>query len=582
MSASLWPLSIALNEEEARVAELALRLSLDTSELGAVLFGDKPLCLESIENNTRSYLLRERHVLLGECYRQFLPIWSRINLKKGSFALIEGVTGEAVMPLWINKAAFLSVVEEHLPFFQAILGPLITPQGLLETFLTPEVDFFEVLQGNKILIGILLGFGKQNSMLHARIEEIDSPAISGVKVPLQPHPLAPVEWLTDPYFACWHFSPCSLLPRPTPGCSCLREEGQLLINKYSSSSWKHPCAKGRHVPLFGCDPTSQETKKLLDRYRRSAEKTERLLESPQFLAKALALLLGVSKVDLHISPTSENHFLDKFALHRSVAAALVRGAFEDELAFRGGFIAGLRGVEAPSSAINDTYLDYFEAEYALLAQENLTASEAFFTSIGPEWTELVPQQLYYRTLRPGKGAPVAQETKTVRLCYSITPIEGTASGDHSYGDTFGDDCQHSLAELIPGMSHAIVGMRPYERREILVHPAHAYGVASRFEPGVSLRIKVTLWSHRGFAEPLPPLERISLTPPELKHDPDECLWVLGHEAGAEAWAYLGQASDLIDREEVIKELEAWDPGDEQDIMAFSHLQVELCRRRYGL
>ncbi|MBS0622328.1 MAG: hypothetical protein JSR80_05165 [Verrucomicrobia bacterium] len=556
-------------------------MGFEESELGAVFFGDKPLCIEAIYSKPRNFDLDNRLVLIGESYRHLIPIWNRIASEKGPFALVAGTTDkEDDLPFWINKKAFLATVQQNLPLFQAVLGPLVTPERLLQECLTPGVNLFKVLHSNKTLFGILLGFGKENSMTHARIEEIEYSWVYRTKAPLKPNIIKPLKLLDEPPFVTWRCSSPLTLPHPTPGYASLEEEDRVLVNMCSTSSIHHPYAKERRVPLFGCIPYSRETKKLLNRYRAATDKTERLLAEDNFLPKALAVALGIPKVKLTLSPSLDSAFLDNFSLNRAVASVLVRGACTDALSYREGLVAGLKATG--QSSIAEAYYSCLEAMHARLAHQNLAASDAFFSSISSEWTEVIPQQLYYRTLKPGTGTPVSQETKTVLISYSITPIEGTSSKDHSYEDTCGRDVQHFLAELIPGMSNALVGMRPRETREILAHPAHAYGVNSRFEPGVSLRIKATLRSHRGIAESLPPLEKLSLTLPEIKQDPDECLWALGHEAGIKAWAYLSQAADLIDCEEIIKELEAWDPGNEEDVMAFSYLQIELCRRHHGL
>ncbi|MBS0621841.1 MAG: hypothetical protein JSR80_02640 [Verrucomicrobia bacterium] len=579
-SSTLYAFSLAFDEGEAKIAELTLQMSLEPSQLGAVLFGDKPVCLEGLDGQPANCIIDSTSTLMSSCYRQFLSVWNRIASEEAPFAFIPGTTDWGDIVLWVNKAAFLTVVEENLLFFQAILGPLLTPEGLLQEFLTPGVNPLKVLRFNKALFGILLGFGKDNSSFYARIEQIELPATERLSVPFRSYSFATFKFHNAPHFAVWDWTPLYSPPHPTPGYCSLEEEEALLVKTCSSSSWKHPKGKGESIPLFGCIPDSRETKQLLRRYCAAADKAKCLLASKDFLQKTLALLLGVSKIDLTITPALSNPLVDRHSMNRAVATALVRGTLEDAAAYRAGLIAGFQGLEEPS--IDNPLFSYCEAEYAVLAHQNLAASDVFFGSIDSEWAEVVPQQLYYRTLKPGIGTPVSQETKTVLISYSITPIEGTSSEDHSYEDTCGRDVQHSLAELIPGMSHAIVGMRPRETREILVHPAHAYGVDSRFEPGVSLRIKVSLRSHRDITEPLSPLAKLSLTLPEIKHDPDECLWALGYAEGAAAWAHLGQAADLIDREAVIKELSAWDPGNEEDIMAFSHLQIELCRRRYGL
>ena len=61
----------------------------------------------------------------------------------------------------------LDIVKSNLPLFQYILGPEVTPEKLLTKLTDPNESFHNVLNENKTLIGILLGFGTHNHFMQA-------------------------------------------------------------------------------------------------------------------------------------------------------------------------------------------------------------------------------------------------------------------------------------------------------------------------------------------------------------------------------------------------------------------------------
>src|SRR5207237_10863014 len=73
----------------------------------------------------------------------------------------------------INKKAFLREIRENLTLFRYCLGPLATPEGILQAFVSAKDPIAQVLKKNTTLLQILLGHGLQNAMLHARLLEIE-------------------------------------------------------------------------------------------------------------------------------------------------------------------------------------------------------------------------------------------------------------------------------------------------------------------------------------------------------------------------------------------------------------------------
>lgn len=69
----------------------------------------------------------------------------------------------------------------------------------------------------------------------------------------------------------------------------------------------------------------------------------------------------------------------------------------------------------------------------------------------------------------GYGEPVTAKTKTVSFHHSYH----IAEGDDSVSG-YGTVTNGSLTLLLPGVAHALMGMRPGEKREVYIHPDYGY------------------------------------------------------------------------------------------------------------
>jgi hypothetical protein len=70
----------------------------------------------------------------------------------------------------INKRKFVEVVDANKEIFQEKLGNKCSGQQLLNKLASSTSSIFDVIKCNETLLGILLGFGKENSMLFERME----------------------------------------------------------------------------------------------------------------------------------------------------------------------------------------------------------------------------------------------------------------------------------------------------------------------------------------------------------------------------------------------------------------------------
>ena len=85
----------------------------------------------------------------------------------------------------INKEAFLKKVEEHIDYFAEVLGPDATPQKVLNDCLKANDLVEEALKGNCGLQGVLFGFGKHNSQLFWKRNQLEAAKESRKKLLLK-------------------------------------------------------------------------------------------------------------------------------------------------------------------------------------------------------------------------------------------------------------------------------------------------------------------------------------------------------------------------------------------------------------
>ena len=281
-----------LNEEERLVLEAFFRGALEVSEAGAVLWGPKPVCIDGfgVGKYPSPYQLGTRFYQYCNISSEGLDILEQLGRGKGQVVVVPCRLGDHRFyrgHLWVNRTSVLDVVKDHLDLFRMHLGPNTTPELVLENLLIPDVDLLEVVGNSRVLLGLLLGFGLENSLLHTRRWEIEMALLSGENFPLKKK----MDQL-GPQFpriskGPWEgylvkFPECIPLPAPSMGYESLEDEMVALTTDFGRSH-EHPAAKGHRIPLFGCNLKSKETADLVQRYIVAAQRTVQMLESPDLL-----------------------------------------------------------------------------------------------------------------------------------------------------------------------------------------------------------------------------------------------------------------------------------------------------------
>jgi hypothetical protein len=221
---------------------------------GYTLFGDKPVSLSGHFTITPWENIVERvndqdgifwkNWRIWEKYQQIFPLQNFILINEPSKR-----HKNILNVILINKKEFIRVVNQNQRLFEAVLGYKISPHHMLQKIESGEITFVDSINDNQGLWGILLGYGKHNSMLYNQRERS--------------------------YFDCFALSDTALK---------------------NSSINLEACGDYDYSPLiigsvhFAGDKSNLETKKLQERYRKLRGKISEIYSKGDFLEITLSKL----------------------------------------------------------------------------------------------------------------------------------------------------------------------------------------------------------------------------------------------------------------------------------------------------
>ncbi len=229
--------------EDRRSIDSFFRIFLLKESGAYTLFGDKPVSLDAYFDASPDEVIspKNKACLENKRLRHGWETWLKYQSQFPSDRYVLKATRldqnrtEIVL---INKQAFLNVVSDNISDFTSIISNDITPAWLLETYEKGQLSLFELVNRHHGLLGILLGFSKQNAWLyHIRNTTNDSDAHV---VARRPHPF-------------------SLRAKN------LNNQTMSLSNAFPNMN-HNKCYSYLYLPGFIVDSESTETKKLLKKY----------------------------------------------------------------------------------------------------------------------------------------------------------------------------------------------------------------------------------------------------------------------------------------------------------------------------
>jgi hypothetical protein len=167
----------------------------------------------------------------------------------------------------IHKPEFVETFNENIDVFRASLGPHITAKKLLDEIATSQKDVFSILHFDEALLGILLGYGRENSLLYRRWMEISSSTETFLRRVFSPGCMQPASIL----WCLGNKQPLSLNEiTPAPGYHSLKEEQEWLRAHFDLSAMKQ-LERGNCFLITACifrAKQSAETTQLVEKYTR--------------------------------------------------------------------------------------------------------------------------------------------------------------------------------------------------------------------------------------------------------------------------------------------------------------------------
>lgn len=499
---------IELNPQESFVLEKFFRIMLEKSEGGYVLDGVKPVCINGFciedfftgENETHCTRI---------CLKEGSQLLKKLNIdsKKSGNIIIHVYDKEDSLAknnkhiLFINKALFLETVQSNLPLFQYVLGSQITPISLLNKLTDPKETFHSVLKEDKVLIGILLGFGVQNALHVSRVENLQEALFAAEHPPLQSRitQLGEMqkefkEMLLYRSSAVESHKDLTTL-NPSFGFYSLRDEIKELCQKLDVSS--NQLVKNSPRFIFGRLKEDLESNQLIQKLEQSQTTIVQLLNSDSFLEKVLQMIYPQEKIVA--CPYLAEH--KQFVFNQSeiqhlpylIAKNIWVSLLEDEpQEYREAFIKGMidaeKGVEELKAASNTLQYSRFKALAKI--KSNIEAADQFFNHLekDPNYHQSGSAQVYYKVIQEANGPSLDNQTQVV-MHYSIK-----APDDQVLADTWisGKPAHVDLLKTIPGFAWGLKGIKVGEIREIYIHPSYAYGIYTTLEKGIYLKANVQL------------------------------------------------------------------------------------------
>ncbi len=258
----LWPESVKqqclfkcldkIPKPDRQGLELFFRSCLGSDSFGYTLFGNKPMAvmgycdilprMSDVDQALEyiSYAFQYENLIKIRGWEYWKKYQSLFKVRDYAFSKTKNfVNNQYSLILFINKKAFLEVVQEHLKDFQSVLGSNTTAELLLERVLHSSDVFADVLKGHQGLIGTILGYGRNNAWLFHSMDRLD---------PIMKQTFRLKKTDVNPHIVHWNGLNEQLKPF------------------YLPVTYFNPFGLG--FPRFAADPNTQETKRLKLKYLR--------------------------------------------------------------------------------------------------------------------------------------------------------------------------------------------------------------------------------------------------------------------------------------------------------------------------
>lgn len=554
-----------LSSYEVAVLDLFFRTIIAECSGGYALYGEKPMTVLSYREKEIPLLMHKDLAKKSAIFREGIRVWNNSGLSNVEADFLICNSREISSTGWhdfflINKKCFLKTLRHNLTLFQYVLGPKVTPQSLLEQFKKPKENFGSILHEDRVLNGIILGYGTQNALYGSRNEYVSEHLAYGKEqVPkLIRHNQLHLVTNRD----CAIKNSC-----PSFGFSSLEQEQKALNKDSFVTVTQYPLTP--NLPWFGAFP-NKETDILLKNYKYVQKKLSRVLASPRFLEEVLSQFWGYKIPPLKRESALHILLMEKLECEKKLSEyfghalwhTLEKDAEPEEMeSFIQGIMVSNQEPGHSEIAFRETYEKQREWEKLREAKHNLQVAERFFQSL-KESNSVIADKIHYRIIQAGKGEVLNSSVTEVVLSYAVSTFDGINLCSKEQEDL-------KLTEIIAGLAIGIKGMKIGEVREVYIHPAWAYGESCNLEPNLGLIAKVKLLDIRSKGavsqtfEPLKlPSENISMA--EIQEGYSQWTRKLYHQLGQKTWDRM-RPLPFVSMEQVIAGLRSAQEGKTIDL-----------------
>ena len=167
----------SLSPYEREVLSCFFHFLLEEECCGFSLYGEKPLCVQEFMRDEIPLGLNEFLIKRSCLFREGIKLWNKsgLSLINSNFAIHASQIPDSdgwLDLFFINKKSFQKTIDQNLTLFQYVLGPEVSSVSLLKQFLNPNQNLSSILCNDRVLIGVVLGYGVQNALHGSRLEEI--------------------------------------------------------------------------------------------------------------------------------------------------------------------------------------------------------------------------------------------------------------------------------------------------------------------------------------------------------------------------------------------------------------------------
>lgn len=558
LNARCAPITID-DPNDYRVLDRFFRMMCTHAEYGYVLEGSKPVSQMNILPLDDLIAPQSINFQISTCAREAIRIWKKMCPEHDSFALkateIHGHFSNPVYELiFVNVPKLQSEIEANINLFRYVLGPTIAPEQLVQDIVQSKRSLHEILQGDKVLTGIVLGFGPYNSLMHSRAEELQNALMAKDEPPfksntdLMNHQGGIAQWdeiqLKVAFLSQGNEGLSSAEHDNTlkPGLKFSNLQDELNAILSQRDSVPVPLSKDKPRFVFGAYK-HVDNQRMIRALEDSQRKTKALLTRPDFLAYVLEKVTGEKPLLTSVfSEASSNKLALQEKAESLVAETIWMIGNQLDIETRPEFVDAFCRSDPSEITRGMTHALPGALEGLKQAKLNLQFADAWFAIMpkAAHLKEIIPDSLYFEPVTVGAGKKVDSFDRLL-VSYIV---------EDQYNNilTVGHHKWIKLSTTIPGFAYGVQGMQEGETRTIYIHPSLAYGALTTLPACSSLIVKITLHQiDENSPANLPLLKTIDLAwvkDPHFYRELEEANHQMARSFGSRWGTWIKQSSDL--------------------------------------